>query len=652
MKQYENLIYTIIKNLGGKQNIKNVSHCMTRLRITIGDYEKINEKEIENHKEVVTAQQSGGKYQIVIGTHVNDVYGELMEELGESNMAEPEKVEGSWINRVTAIITQIIAPVLGIMGSAAIIQGVASILLSVGVVGPEDGGYIILNAMGQAGLMFFPVYLGYTSAKVFKLNPFVGLLIGCILMFPNLAADLNAGDPLYTLFEGTFLAQPVHKTFFGIPVLMPVEGYATTVIPIVFSCYFAGKIELFFRKILPKIIQGSVLPLCTVLVAAPIILLGVGPICNILNAIIAAGVTFIFGKSAILASILAAAVYQPLVVLGLHWGLVSVGMANWVQTGQDIVGAIMFPASFAHMVSCLAVYLRTKSVTMKNITLPAFISACFCIIEPSIYGVTLPVKKRFIHCIIGGTIGAVIIAAFNTTHFGITMGVLGFTSFINPATGDMSGVIVGAIAVAVTMIITFCLTYFSYKPGEDGKNDEFPNKIKNISTKKKDTIYSPLNGEVYSISEIKDEAFSHGLLGKGVYIKPTDGQVVAPLDGEVTAIFPTGHAIGITADSGAEVLIHIGTDFSEIEEGLFIKKIEQGTRVKRGEVLVTFDIDNLRSKGYEPDTAVVVTNSDEYLDIILNLNNNMIRCNDILMSVVPKKTNDKAADLITAEQGV
>lgn len=473
MAKYENLVKFIIDNVGGKENVENVTHCLTRLRFKLNDDSKVNEEALKNNKDIITAQPSGGKYQVVIGTHVGDVYEELLTQLGGKNVTKEEvKEDGSLLNQFTSLITQTMLPALGFLCASCLISALSNVLTVAGLIQPGDGAQILLNAMGNAALTFFPVALGYTSAKAFKMDPFMGMLLGCILVFPGITESINSGDVLYTLFEGTAFAMPVYKTFFGLPILFPATGYTSTVIPIIFATFFASKVEKFFKKILPAATRSMVLGFFTVGIGAVVTFLVVGPISVVLNNLISVAVSTLFGKSALLALVVITLIYQPLVIFGLHWPLITVGLINFAAVGSDIIIAAIFPASFAHLAACLAVYLRTKSQNLKNVALPAVVSAVFCIIEPSFYGVTLTVKKRFGFCMLAGLVGGVILGLTNSQMYAVTMGAVGFPAFINPATGSLTNMFICFAAIAVTMAIAFGLTWITYKPGEDGYEDD------------------------------------------------------------------------------------------------------------------------------------------------------------------------------------
>ena len=632
MNKYSKLASFIIDNLGGKDNIINITHCMTRLRIKLKDNNKANIEALESNKEIVSCQKAEGKLQVIIGTMVGEVYEEIIRQIGKTNTEETSNEEkGSLINRFAATITKIVVPALGVLCACGIIAGLNSVLIATRAIQTGSGTYIILNAMGNACLTFFPVILGYTSAVAFGMDPFVGMILGATLVFPNIASDLNSGDILFTIFGNTPFEMNVFKTFFGLPLIFPTTGYTSTLIPIMLINWFASKVEKVLKDKMPAVTKQFLAPFLTILIAGTVGILLIGPISMIIQNGLQAGLSWLIGKSHILAFALITLIYQPLVIFGLHWPLITLGLMEFASSGSSLIVASIFPASFTHMAACLAVFLRTKSTKMKNISFPAFLSACFCIIEPSIYGVTLPVKKRFGFCMLGGLIGGLILTITNSAMFAISMGTTGIMSFVNPTTSSFTGLIWCIIACLAAMAVTFTLTWITYKPGEDGKNEDDVVKTKGLNSK--EIIGSPLSGDIKPLIKMKDPAFANGNLGKGICISPTEGKVYAPCDGTVSALFPTGHAIGITSTNGSEILIHVGTDLFDEDNNLFVKHVNQGDFVKKGQLLISFDLEKMKEKKLNADTAVVITNSKDYLEVVL-INEKSVKVQDPIITTI------------------
>lgn len=631
MGKYEDLAHFIIENVGEKENIKNVTHCMTRLRFSLHNEELINEKKLLNNSEIVTSQKSGGQYQVVIGTHVSDVYDEVTRQIGGDENSQEEPESKGTLNKFIDIITKVITPVLGILIASGLIQGLLAILTATGVVETTDGAYVILNAMGNALFTFFPVVLGYTSAKAFKMDGYVGMIIGASLVFPNIITDLVTGTPLYILFSGTILEMPIYQTFFGLPIIFPETGYTSTVIPIILAMYFASKIEKILKKVIPSIVGFTLVPFMTVLVSVPITILVVGPIANVASLLISSGILVLYTVSPILTTVVVGLIYQPLVILGLHWPLLTIGINNFGILGYDYILPMIFTASFAQTAVVMAVYAKTKSAKTKGICVPAIISGLFCIIEPAIYGVTLPIKKRFVFSMIGGTIGGVILSALSIKMYTMSVGVLGIVSFINPETGSFSGLVIAIVATLITMVISFLLTYFTFNETIESE-EETASVPKQLSAKKE--LTSPLKGSTLNLENAQDSVFSKGLLGNGIVILPTEGKVIAPCDGILTSIFPTGHAIGITSDTGIEILIHVGKDTVKLNGKYFTILLQQGDRIAKGDTILEFDIEKIEKAGYSTETPIVITNSDQFLDVI-NTDDAQVDYDTMLMTLIP-----------------
>lgn len=641
MRKYEKLASFIINNIGGKDNIVNITHCMTRLRIKLKDNDKVNIEELESNNNIISCQKAEGKLQVIIGTQVGEVYEEIIKQIGKVKTNEGTSQEGnSLINRFAATITKIVVPALGVLCACGIIAGLNSVLIATGMIESGSGTNILLNAMGNACLTFFPVILGYTSAVAFGMNPFVGMILGAVLIFPNISTDMNSGKVMFSIFANSPFKMDVFKTFFGLPIIFPATGYTSTLIPIMLINLCASKIEKFLDKQLPDVTKQFLAPFLTILIAGTVGVLVIGPISMIIQNGLQAGLSLLMDKSQILAFALITLIYQPLVIFGLHWPLITLGLMEFASTGSSLIVAAIFPASFTHMAACLAVFLRTKNIKMRNIAFPAFLSACFCIIEPSIYGVTLPVKKRFGFCMVGGLVGGLILALSNSPMFAISMGTTGIMSFVNPQGSGFAGLVWCVIACVAAMIITFVLTWITYRDEEDAGSEEDAKAIKKLDTK--ETIVAPMNGTIKSLDDMDDIAFANGSLGKGVCIVPNEGKVFSPCSGKVTVIFPTGHAIGIKSDDGAEILIHIGTDLYDKKELLFKKYVSQGDIVKRGQLLVSFDLNKMKEKKLNADTAVIVSNTNDYLDILLN-NVTTVKVKDPIFTAVRAKSEFKEA---------
>lgn len=639
MGKYKQLAQDIIKNVGGKENINGLTHCITRLRFKLKDESIANDDVLKNMGDIVTVMKSGGQYQVVIGNHVEAVYKDVVEiiDLDNLNTSSETKKSGSILDKGIDIISGIFQPVLGIMAACGMLKGLNALFVALGLYSATSGGYMVINAAGDALFTFLPLFLGYTSAKKFGLKPMLGLALGAAMCYPAIqGSSISAGaDAMYTLFKGTMFASPVYIDFFGLPIIS--MDYTGTVVPIIFVVYFASKCEKLFNKFVPDLVKFFFVPMLTLLVTIPVALIVIGPIATFGSTLISEAVLSIRDFSPLLAGAIVGFSWQILVIFGLHWGFIPVYINNVMTLGYDNVMMPFFACTFATSAVVLAIFIKTKDKKLKEMAIPNFISGIFGVTEPAIYGMLLPLKKPFIISCIASGIGGAFYGFFNLRKF-ITggMGIFELPAMIEP-NGGMGNLIVALSGMAISMVVAFVLTMVLYKDKEEVK--EVENKVKEEikevkSTKlEKEIVVSPIKGEVLNLSDIEDAAFSSGVLGQGVAIIPSDGKVVAPVDGVVTTLFPSLHAIGILSDEGVEVLIHIGLNTVQLEGRGFEACIKQGDRITKGQTILKFDIDVIKEAGYSDVTPIVVTNSSQFLDVVQTESKN-IELEDNLITVI------------------
>lgn len=618
MGKYEKLAQDIIQNVGGKQNVNSLEHCVTRLRFRLKDESKANTDVLKNMDGVVTVVKSGGQYQVVIGNHVSDVYAEVnaaggfSAESGDNgDSGSGEKI--SLFSRFVDMISGVFAPTLGVLAATGMIKGFNALFLTLGWLTEASGTYQILNAIGDCLFFFFPIFLGFTASKKFGGNHFIGMAIGAALVYPNIAGITSSGaEPLYTLFGGTLFESPVYITFLGIPVIL--MTYSSSVIPIIIAAFVGAKIEKFFKNTIPSVVRTFLVPFCTLLVIVPLTFILIGPIATWAGTLIGNGTLAVYNFSPIAAGIIMGAFWQVFVIFGLHWGFVPIALNNLTLLGKDPVLAGMFGASFAQTGVVLAILLKTKNKKLKSLSIPAVISGIFGVTEPAIYGITLPRKKPFIVSCIAAAVGGGIIGAMGTQGYRVGgLGIFGIPSYIGP-NGLDAGFYGAIIGIIVSFVLGVVITLFTFKDdpvAEDGSSSK-----KDGSVLMQETVGSPMKGSVIALSTIKDEAFSTGAMGKGVAIEPIEGKVYSPVDGVLTSLFSSGHAIGITSDTGVEILIHVGQDTVKLKGKYFTPRIKQGDAVKKGDLLMEFDMDEIRKAGYVLTTPIIVSNTGSYLDVI------------------------------------
>ncbi|MEC0127557.1 beta-glucoside-specific PTS transporter subunit IIABC [Paenibacillus pabuli] len=621
MSNYDQLAKDILSGVGGAKNVNSVFHCVTRLRFKLKDESAAKTEELKNLPGVITVMQSGGQYQVVIGNEVPDVYkavvkaGNLPAEGQVAEEQEDSGNKGSLFSRFIDMISGVFTPLLGLLAATGMIKGFTAMFLSFGWIADTSGTYHLLNATGDCLFYFFPVFLGYTAIKKFGGTPFLGMAIGATLVYPTLSG-LSSGDPLYTLFAGTLFESPIHITFLGIPVIL--MNYSSSVIPIIVATFFAVKIEKFFKRVIPSVVRNFLVPFFTLLVIVPATFLVIGPISTWAGQLIGAGATGIYELSPMITGLVIGGFWQVFVLFGLHWGLVPVALLNISTLGADPVLAMSFAASFAQIGAVLAVLLKTKNTKLKSLSVPAFISGIFGVTEPAIYGVTLPLKKPFImSCIAGGIGGAILGLAGSKFYLIGGLGVFGYPSFVNKATGIDSSFYMTIVATVIAFILGFILTFvFGFKDPVEKVSTPAPTPVLDPNPNNRYEIFSPMAGEVVELKEINDVTFAGEHMGKGIAIRPTSGRVVSPINGVVQTVYRTKHAIGLVTDDGVEMLIHIGQDTVQLKGQHFTAHVKDGDRVNVGDLIMEFDLQAIKDAGYETVTPIIITNTSNYLDVV------------------------------------
>ena len=472
--KYDGLARIIIQNVGGKSNVISLTHCITRLRFKLKDESKANTDILKNTDGIVTVMQSGGQYQVVIGNHVPDVYevvckiGGFGEDTQESDGEKPEKHQKLFAALIDTI-SGVFQPILGVFCATGLIKGILAILTFTGVLTAESGTYQLLYAVADGFFYYLPVILGYTASKKFGLNPFTGIALGCALVYPKVVA-LTSKDVMEVLFAGSMFESNIYATFMKIPVIMPKSGYPSSVVPIILAVYVASKIEKFWKRVIPDVIKNFLVPTLTLMVAAPLTFVVVGPLANSIAAVIGYLTQAAYNASPVLEGAIVGAFWQVLVIFGLHWGLVPVYIMNLNTQGFDSFMQPYFAASFAQTAVVMAVMFKTKDKNLKSLCIPATISGIFGVTEPAIYGISLPKKKPFIISCVAASIGGAIIGAGNVKKYmSGALGIFGFPAYINPANNDTSSIPWVAAGVIVAMVIAFAACFILYRDEESRK---------------------------------------------------------------------------------------------------------------------------------------------------------------------------------------
>lgn len=634
MGKYHDLAEKIVANVGGKENINSLTHCITRLRFKLKDESKANDDILKNMDGVVTVMKSGGQYQVVIGNHVPEVYADVSEVANLSQATVTEDGEKQNIfNRLIDIISSVFQPFLGALAACGMLKGLVSLLLAMNVLDPAGGTHMVLNAVGDGLFYLMPVAVAAAAAKKFNMNQYVGMAIGAAMCYPalQLATLSEAGEPIRTLFEGTMFASPVYTTFLGLPLIA--NNYTSSVVPAILIVWVGSKVQKVAKKVLPEVIQSFFVPFFVLVIALPLGFLVVGPIISSLTGILSTSFDTLMNFSPILFGLVLGALWQVLVIFGLHWSVVPIAIIQLGDMGYATALVATFGASFAQTAVVFAMYFKLKDKKLKELCIPAVVSGICGVTEPAIYGLSLPKKRPFIYSMVGGAISGAFLAAMGTTQNTVgPLGVFAIPTFIDAQTGSMSGMYYSLIAIVIASAIGFALTFFFWK--DDTVVEETPDPTNDGMSVRKETIQSPIEGQMMPLSTAKDQAFAEGILGKGVLIHPTKGEVIAPFDGTVMTLFPSKHAIGLVSDNGLELLIHIGLDTVQLNGEHFTAHVKQGDKIKQGQKLVSFDKEAIEAAGYSVETPVIVTNSADYLDIIDTDKQDVCNDDDLLTVLV------------------
>lgn len=593
----------LVKELGGNENIVNVTHCATRLRFILNDEGIVDSDKVKRIPGVITTVQASGQYQVVIGNHVKDAFDFVMELVdvdGKQPMKNEKKV--GVFSRIIDVISGIFAPFLYTLAACGILQGILGILVALNAIDTSAGTYQILNFVSWTAFTFLPVLIAITAAKKFGMNTYAAVVIACALVCPDYINMVNAGNPVY---------------FLGIRVQL--LSYTSSVIPIILAIWIASYVQKFFDKYLPIVVRNLFSPMFTIAIMVPLTLLAFGPIGNSIGGAIGGAYNFLYGLSPIIAGIIVGGLWEVLVIFGVHWGITPVTVGNYASLGYDTFTGLQASAVFAQAGAALGVFLKTKDKEMKGVSASAAVTGLFGITEPAIYGVNLRLKKPMICGCIAGAVGGAIAGAFHAVSWGYNMpGIATIPAYFKAGhMGEFFGFLISIAVSFVLGVILTCVVGFEEDVQEQVEEEvkvETQNEPMNAECSDSMSgdfeLACPVRGRVIPLTEVADEMFATSAMGDGVGIVPFDGQVYAPCDGIAEVVFPTGHAIGIS-ENGVDVLIHIGINTVELEGNGFKAHVQQGDKIKKGDLLVSFDKDFIKQQGYDPTVIFIVTEMGE-----------------------------------------
>ena len=640
----------VIDALGGRENVNSVAHCATRLRVMVKDENKINKEKAENIEKVQGAFFNSGQYQIIFGTGtVNKIYDEVVAQGLPTASKDEQKAEaakqGNWFQRAIRSFGDVFVPLLPAIVATGLFMGIRGAINNDTVLGlfgttskafAATDFYTYTVVLTDTAFAFFPALICWSAFNVFGGSPLLGLVLGLMMVnaaLPNAwdvasQATKYAVDPSKDIlgkianmdvlgslkFTGAVEATKTHPIyFFG---FIPVVGYQNSVLPAFFVGLIGAKFEKWVRKWVPDVLDLLLRPLIVFAVMSALALFIIGPVFHTVESYVLAATEWILNLPFGLAGLVLGGVHQVIVVTGVHH-VFNLLEANLIaNTGKDPLNAIITAAMTAQAGATLAVGVKTKDAKLKALAFPATLSAVLGITEPAIFGVNLRFGKPFIMGLIAGAAGGWLASILNLagTGFGVTI-VPGTLLYLN------GQVLKYVLMVLVTLALGFALTWiFGYKEEEvEAQKEVVAEDIASAESApvalQAETIAAPLKGEVVALENVNDPVFSSGAMGKGAAIKPSGNQVVAPFDGEVQIAFPTGHAYGLKSDKGAEVLIHIGIDTVSLDGKGFDAKVQANQRIKKGDVLATFDSSVITEAGLDDTTMVIVTNTADFEDV-------------------------------------
>ena len=619
---YRKTAKEILNHVGGSKNIVSAAHCATRLRLVIADNSKADKPALENVDGVKGVFEASGQLQIILGTGtVNKVFGEFIAIAGITASTKAEAKEAAaekqnWFMKAIKLLGDIFVPIIPAIVASGFLMGIMNALDFMNSNGflhisTTSSIYVFATLFSNIAYTFLQILIAFSAAKAFGANPYLGAVIGMIMIHPSLQ---NA----YTV--ATEGVQQTQSVFFGL-YHIDMVGYQGHVIPIVIAVWILSVLEKKLHKIVPEVLDLFVTPLVSVFVTGYLTLSIVGPIFVWAENAILGAIQWMLTLPLGLGSLIMGGLYAPTVVTGIHQMYTAIDIGQLAKYGVTYWLPLASAANVAQGAAALAVGVKSKDQKIKSLALPSSLSAFMGITEPAIFGVNLRFFKPFIAGCIGGGCGALYASL---VHLGAKgTGVTGIFGILLCLNQPLQYLIEMVIAVGVAFVISF-LIYKDAEPKAATADAAETAAVENMETTDavatadttaetaEETLTSPVNGTQIPLAEVADETFASEMLGATVAVEPADGKIVAPCDGEVSNIFETGHAVCITTEAGGELLIHIGIDTVKMDGKGFTKKVSDGDKVHAGDILVEADLEEIKNAGYQTTTMMILTNTDEF----------------------------------------
>ncbi|MEK3921088.1 beta-glucoside-specific PTS transporter subunit IIABC [Paenibacillus sp. FSL K6-2393] len=635
----------IIRLTGGQENITQAWHCITRLRFNVREQNKVQLEQIKALDGVLGAQFQNDQFQVVIGNQVAAVYEQIEDQMKHSGISKPETdaPRSKGINAVLDTISGIFTPILPAIVGTGMLKGILALLVTLGAIQEKSGEYQVLSSIANAAFYFLPFLLALSSARKFKVNEYIALTLAGTLLYPTI---LNA-----------YLANQLEPIrFLSLPV--SIVNYTQSVIPIILGVWLLSYVHRWVDRFIPGPVKVIFTSMIVLVITVPILLIAIGPLGNYMGIYLEMGTSWLFAHSGPLTGIILGGLMPLIVMTGMHYAFFPGTLQNLSKLGYDV---LLLPINLITNMSqagaVTAVFLKTKDKKMKSIALSSGISALLGITEPALYGVTLKLKKPFYASLIGGAAGGGFITAVGLKCFGFAVpGLLSLPLYIGP-NGGMSNFWYALIGIGISFSVSFVVTLLLKWEEPNTRNSAMSDSAQTLTEQelntttafsqetvtpvtvhsieeKKGEVFSPLTGELVPLSELPDQTFAEEMTGKGIAIRPQDGRVTAPFDGTVTLVAKSKHAIMLTSSSGIDILIHVGLNSVSLKGKFFDVKVVAGQEVKKGDLLLEFDMDGIQGAGIDLVTPVIVTNTPDYLDVVPVQVKGVIPMNELLLLTV------------------
>ncbi|HEM5272128.1 TPA: PTS glucose transporter subunit IIA [Streptococcus suis] len=612
--KYKNTALAILEAVGGEKNVLRATHCVTRLRLELKDENIVSDERVKSISGVIGIMKKNGQYQIILGNDVANYYKEFTA-LGKFDSDSVQQVKkANVLEQVIEYIAGSMTPLIPAMLGGGMIKVLVIVLPMLGLLKADSQSISFLAFFGDAPYHFMPIFLAYSASQKLKVTPALAMSVAGILLHPNFVQMVSSGDPLH------FLGAPVTPA-----------SYGSSVIPILIMVWLMKYIEAVFNKVTPAVTKSFLQPTLVLLVSGFIALVLVGPLGVIVGEGLSQLVEQMHGVAGWLTLAVLGAIMPFIVMTGMHWAFAPIFLAASIATPDVLILPAMLGSNLAQGAASMAVAFKSKNSNTKQIAFAAGFSALFAgVTEPALYGVTLKYKKPLYAAMIGGGLAGLFIGLTGVKAYLFAVpSLIALPQFIYSEAA--SNITNAMIAAAISIIVTFILAYF-LGIDEETSTVNLEKVAPGISSRK--NVFSPLSGQILPLEKVNDATFSKKMLGDGVAIIPKDGKVYAPFDGAVTSLFPTKHAIGLTSDEGVELLIHFGLETVELKGRGFVSHVSDGEKVEKGQLMLEVDVEMLVAEGYDIVTPVVVTNTQEYLDVLLLSTKEEVNYADDLLAVL------------------